>query len=125
MILKNAKILLILVGFVLSYDFTLYDVPIQEDGRIKPINSYASNQLLKFYGKKVYKDEVNNKKINSAVWLYQLLTNPSEEVNRPIFNIVNPEVVTSLGLDRNNAHKYSFTDIVVGFKEEKWAEKLL
>ena len=40
-------------------------------------------------------------------------------VNRPIFNIVNPEVVTSLGLDRNDAHKYSFTDIVIGFKENQ------
>ncbi len=41
------------------------------------------------------------------------------EISREIFNIRNPEVAYSLGLDRNDSHKYSFLDIVNGFKENQ------
>ena len=51
---------LILLFFSLSLfgnTYTFKELPIQEDGRIKPIDSYARNQLLRFYGKSSLKDD--------------------------------------------------------------------
>ena len=35
-----------------STEFTIYDIPVQENGRIKPLDTYARNQLLSIYAKR-------------------------------------------------------------------------
>ena len=47
------------------------------------------------------------------------MLNPEEEMERPIFNIRNPEVSFSLGLEKNDKHKYSFKEIIQGFQENQ------
>ena len=99
---------------VLSNDFTFNELPIQEDGRIKPLDTYANNQLLRFYGKKSFKDE-DEGKILAIDWIKKVFIDTENEISRGLFNIRNPEVAYSLGLDKNKGHKYSFLDIINGF----------
>ena len=45
--------------------FAVENIPIQEGGRIKPLDTYARNQALAFYGKRKIKHEngcYNNKR---------------------------------------------------------------
>ena len=93
-------------------DAGLSHIPVQEAGRIKPMDTYARNQLLLFYGKQ-YIDADNNvegERIEAIDWLISLLKNPYEELNREILYISNwsnsPEVETSLGLDSLNRESH-------------------
>ena len=104
----------------LSANYTYKDLPIQQSGRIKPLDSYARNHLLQFYGKKQIKStEENIENVNAIDWFYMILSSPDQELDRKIFNIRNPEVAISLGLDKNAIHKYSFKDIIKGFQENQ------
>ena len=57
-----------LICFICASDFTFNDIPIQVDGRIKPVDSYARNQLLNVYGKRSID-------ISAVDWLIELLMN--------------------------------------------------
>ena len=81
--------------FLIAADYSFETLPIQESGRIKPLDSYARNQLLRFYGKTSLKIEDESKQ-NARDWFKNILINTEEEILRPIFNIRNPDVTTSL-----------------------------
>jgi len=116
------KILMTLIFLTLSVvfsdDFTFKELPIQEDGRIKPLDTYARNQMLRFYGKRSFKDNDGNS-LSAVNWFQNLVSNTKVEMERPVFNIRNPEVTYSLGLDKNDVHKYSFLDIINGFRDNE------
>ena len=108
-----------------SLDMNVRHIPIQESGRIKPLDTYARNQLLLFYGKEYIdaKHSISNDKIEAIDWLINLVKNPSEELNQKIFYISNwsnsPEVEISLGLDGRDSHRYSFYEIIDGFRKNQ------
>jgi len=117
--MKNIKKILMILFFSLSLfgdSLTFKELPIQEDGRIKPIDSYARNQLLRFYGKSSLK--IDSKK--SAIdWLEDVFSDAENSIKVPIFNIRNPEVAISLGIEKKDNHKYSFIDIINGLRENQ------
>ena len=115
----NILTVLFFLNICQGFSITKYDLPVQEDGRIKPFSTYSSNQLLKFYNKRQYNDTSLNQTLNSTEWLYEVVTKPEEWISYPLFNIVNNDVVVSLGLDENKRHKYSFYEIIDGFKENQ------
>ena len=108
-----------------SQDINISHIPVQESGRIKPLDTYARNQLLLFYGKQHIdaKHSLDNERIEAIDWLIKLLKNPGEELNQKIFYISNwsnsPEVEISLGLDGRDSHRYSFYEIINGFRENQ------
>ena len=114
----NKIFIFILLCSYLFSDFTYKDLPIQQSGRIKPLDTFARNHLLQFYGKSKIKEN-QSENIEAIDWLYLILLNPEEEMERPIFNIRNPEVSFSLGLEKNDKHKYSFKEIIQGFQENQ------
>ena len=93
-----------LICFICASDFTFNDIPIQVDGRIKPVDSYARNQLLNVYGKRSID-------ISAVDWLIELLMNKSNSLERNIFKIHNSEVVHALRLTPNKKHIYNYHDI--------------
>ena len=107
---------------LIGQEIEFNSIPIQESGRIKPMDTYANNQLLLLYGKKYFKNE-ESENIRGVDWLLQLITNPTEELNKKIFFISNwsnsPEVEISLGLDGRDSHLYSFYEILEGFKNNQ------
>jgi ABC-type transport system involved in cytochrome c biogenesis permease subunit len=72
---------------------------------------------LQFYGKqkiKILEQDIEN--LTAIDWLYLVLSDPENELDRKFFNIRNPEVAFSLGLEKNDNHKYSFKNIIEGFQ---------
>ena len=114
------KIYILLFGLLFGSDFSYKDLPVLQSGRIKPLDSFSRNHLLQFYGKKQFKsnDDIYNN-VSASDWLFEIFTNPEKELDRKIFNIRNPEVATSLGLDKNDFHKYSFKEIIEGFQNNQ------
>ena len=94
--------------------FEVGNIPVQSEGRIKPLDSFARNQLLRFYGKR----EVKEHQLTATDWLLNLILDPQAGKDLKIFNIRNPEVVSSLFLDWTNEHKYSYNEIIPGLKNQ-------
>ena len=96
-------------------ELLITDIPIQEGGRIKPLDTYARNQSLAFYGKRKIKHE----KLESIDWLLNLFTHPEKGLDQQVFNIRNPEVVNALELEwTNNFHRYSYNEIFPGVEKQ-------
>ena len=95
--------------------FFVSEIPIQEGGRIKPLDSFARNQSLAFYGKRKIKHE----DLSAIDWLLNLFTHPEKGLDQKVFNLRNPEVVNALGLTwTNNFHKYSYNELFPGIEKQ-------
>jgi ABC-type transport system involved in cytochrome c biogenesis permease subunit len=86
-------------------------VPILENGRLKPLDTYARNILLRFSGKQSFQKE------KAIAWLARLLFSPGETQNDKIFLINNPEIATTLGIKEDKHRRYSFAEIQPTFKK--------
>ena len=82
---------LLLVSFLVVplSAFEVQNIPVQSEGRIKPLDTFARNMLLRFYGKREIKDQ----NIKASDWLLDLILDPENGRNIKVFNIRNPEVV--------------------------------
>ena len=106
--------LIFLLSFSYSSDFSLLkEIPIQEEGRIKPIDTFARNQLLRFYGKRS-----TGTQLLPVDWLFGIATNNKNSINLPVFNIRNPEVAHTLGLEWDSEHKYRIDEILFGVESQ-------
>ena len=103
--MKRLIIFIILVALIYPSQLSFKDIPIQEEGRIKPLDTFSKNQLLRISGKRSISG------ISSIDWLFGVLTDNSEILSIPVFNIRNPEVVQGLELDGRKSHKYNFREI--------------
>ena len=114
------RIILLLFVFLATFslfsrDFDYRDIPVQDGGRIKPLDSFARNQLLSIYGKRSLKLE----NISAIDWLIDLLADPHNGFNQKVFKLRNPEVVQSLGLEWDNIHTYTYHEILDGLENQK------
>ena len=94
----KARFLFTILIFISSntlFGFEIRDIPLQDEGRIKPLDTFARNHLLAFYGKR----SINELDLSATDWLINLILNPNEGKQQKIFNIRNPEVVSSLFLE--------------------------
>ena len=111
------KIVLI-VTFFIPYQygncFTIGDIPVQDEGRIKPLDTYARNYLLAFYGKR----SISKIDLSATDWLLNLVLDPQGGKDLKIFNIRNPEVVSSIFLEWISDHKYSFNQVLKGLRNQ-------
>ena len=93
----------IIISGLFSQDFEFRNIPIQENGRIKPLDSFARNHLLAMYSKRSLKtpafpENIGGKKMLAIDWLLDIVIYPNDADKYKVFNIRNPEVVGSLGL---------------------------
>ncbi len=96
-------------------DLSEKNIPIQEGGRIKPLDTYARNQALAFYGKRNIKHE----NLLAIDWLMNLFIYPELGLEQKIFNIRSPDIVNALDLEwTNNFHKYSYSEIFPGIQNQ-------
>jgi ABC-type transport system involved in cytochrome c biogenesis permease subunit len=92
-----------------SFDYELIKkIPIQAEGRIKPLDSYAKHLLTSFSGKSKLESD------DHIEWFTKLIFNPESVSNKKIFLINNPEVLEALGLEINEGRRYSFKDLEPG-----------
>ena len=71
-------IIFFFINLLISANANFVHIPIQEAGRIKPLDTFARNQLLLFSGKDFLKSEIKGEPDLTAIdWLIRLLSNPS------------------------------------------------
>ena len=86
---------------------------VQQDGRLKPFDTFARANLLVFNQKTKLVD------ISASEWLVELLLYPREAYRRPVFRERNVEVIQALGLEIDKKkdssdreyHHYSFLQL--------------
>lgn len=79
-----------------------------DQGRVKPIQSYARNILLRFSGRTKFDGK------EAVYWFSRLLFSPETTENDKIFLINNPEIVEALGIEPDTHRRYSFAQLKLG-----------
>ncbi len=90
-------------------------IPIQSDGRVKPLATYAGFKMLGLHGARSMKVEGKDKKIyqiKPTAWMMDTLFRPQYAIKLPTFRIDNSEVIEAVGLKtRKKRDRYSYEDI--------------
>ena len=111
---KNILLTILLLSSGFSNDFSSFKVmPIQEDGRIKPLDTFARNQLLRFYGKRSTGTD-----LSPIDWLFSIAMDSESSASIPVFNIRNSEVAHTIGLDWDSKHKYTISEVSNGIESQ-------
>ncbi|MFT7434106.1 MAG: ABC-type transport system involved in cytochrome c biogenesis permease subunit [Alphaproteobacteria bacterium] len=112
---KYSALILILFAFIspsahannIDISSSSFDtIPILENGRIKPLDTFARHWLTTFNGK----DSLEN--MSASNWLAEALFDHQNAYQRLIFDISNPAVVLALELPKRPNHRYSFQEII-------------
>lgn len=84
-------------------DFTSFaHIPVQHEGRIKPLDSFARTLLKQISGKE------NTGGMAADEWLAESLFDPAQALQRPIFRILKPHL---LGLPAREKPYYSYAEL--------------
>ncbi len=116
-------LVLLLSSILIPSDFGFEDIPVQEHGRIKPLDTFARNQLLSIYSKRSLKSPafpeiIEKNKLSAIDWFFDISIYPNEADKYRVFNIRNPEVVGSLGLKWDKNHLYNRNEILHGLQHQ-------
>ena len=82
-----------------------------EDGRPKPLDSFARNTLLRYSGRERYAGRP------AIDWLARVLLTPQKTHRDEVFLIDHPEVPEAIGVPSRGRGRYSFEDIRAGIVE--------
>ncbi len=97
---------------------TFSKITILNQGRLKPLDSYARNLLLRFSGKSSYK------KKPAISWLAEALYDSEKTFDYKIFLINNPEVLEAISVEPDLHRTYSFSQLQLGMsKLQEYAAK--
>ncbi len=92
------------------------------DGRIKPVDTYARAFLLQLSGRTSFGGQP------ALEWLARLLFAPATTFEDKVFLINNPEIATALGVEPEPRRRYSFSQLERGFAKleelSRMAEKI-
>lgn len=92
-------------------------LPLQEGGRIKPLETRASFAMLQIHGDRRIRIENGDGEkviIGPVAWMLDLLFRPELAHELPSFRVDNGEVLKAIGLefdDRKKRDRYSFTEL--------------
>ncbi len=86
-------------------------IPILENGRVKPLDTFARNFLTRLSGKQT----VNREK--AIAWFARFLFAPDTTKNDKIFLVNNPELATGLGIKEDKHRRYSFAEMEPAFEK--------
>ncbi|MBI1363954.1 MAG: hypothetical protein GC134_08200 [Proteobacteria bacterium] len=80
-------------------------LPIQQEGRLKPLDTYARVLLTEVSGKDALPDKT------ATDWLAELVLDPAQAYARRVFRIDNPAVADALALPVRTPRLYSFAEV--------------
>lgn len=99
-------------------------IPILDQGRIKPIDSFARAYLKTFSGREG----------GATPWLIEVLLDPARSENRPVIKVANPDLLRVLNLEKRKNKLYSYGELsralnvqqplilkILEAKEEDWS----
>lgn len=93
-----------LVGMARAAELSLtawQSIPVQQNGRIMPMDTYARNLLLSFSGRSTLDRKP------ASLWMARVFFTPEATREDKIFLINNPEVLEALGLHAEGRGRYS------------------
>jgi ABC-type transport system involved in cytochrome c biogenesis permease subunit len=79
--------------------------PVLDNGRLKPLDTFARNTLLRFSAKDTYERKP------AVAWLARVLFAPEETKNDKIFLINNPDIPAALNVEEDHHRRYSFAQL--------------
>ena len=88
-------------------------LPVQHDGRLEPLDSFARDFLIQFSGH----DHLDD--LSADAWLAELLFTPDAGYRRAVFDVPNPSVRDAIGLPARESHHYSFVEVSGGFASHR------
>jgi ABC-type transport system involved in cytochrome c biogenesis permease subunit len=95
------------------------DLPVQHEGRIKPLDTFARVHLLAAHGKRSLPD------LSAIDWLLELTVNPVAAGDRPVFTLRNPAMVAALDLPERERRRYTHDELAIALgKKEDWLREL-
>ena len=83
----------------------LKSIAILDNGRVKPLDTYAENILLRFSGRRDFERK------DAIAWLAKLIFAPETTKDDKIFLINHPDIPESLGLKIEKRRRYSFAQL--------------
>ncbi|NRB45719.1 MAG: cytochrome c biogenesis protein CcsA [Verrucomicrobiales bacterium] len=94
---------------------TFEAMPVQEEGRLKPMQTVARYKLMRINNSKRLRFEVGGEKVkvSAAEWLMDCLFRPEVAKKLPIFKVNNPDVIEAIGVTPHNSprERYSYEEI--------------
>ena len=110
-------------NFLIPRTFEKGDIPVQENGRVKPLDTFARNHLLAMHSKRSLKvsalpENLGIDKLSAIDWYFDIALHPHEADNYRVFKIKNPEIVGSLGLKWDPKHLYNRIEILMGLQHQ-------
>jgi ABC-type transport system involved in cytochrome c biogenesis permease subunit len=78
---------------------------IVDTGRIKPLQTYARDALLRFSGRSSYHG------VSAIGWLCRVILNPQTTSDDTVFLINNPEVADAIGIAPQKQRRYTFNQL--------------
>ena len=90
-------------------------LPIQDGGRVKPLDTYAGFKLLEFNGRRKCPTP-GGKRLSPLEWLLDCLLYPETAADYQVFSINDSGVIVNLGLTPHNAtrSRYSYRELSPG-----------
>ncbi len=86
-------------------------IPILDNGRLKPLDTYARNLLIQFSGKDTYDRK------SASQWLARLLFKPESCKDDKIFLINSPDVAIAIDIEPEQHRRYSFGQLQPQYKK--------
>jgi ABC-type transport system involved in cytochrome c biogenesis permease subunit len=88
-------------------------IPVQQDGRIKPLEQFARVTLRQLSGAESLKE------IEALPWLMELLFTPEIAAERPIFTIKEDSLRASMNLPERPGHRYAAKELATPLTEKR------
>jgi len=95
-------------------------IPMQEQGRVKPLSTYAAFTLLRIHHKRSFRDPVKDRKLNPTEWLLDTLFFPEASKDREVFLIEDTAVLDDIGVKHEGKKKrdrFSYNAIAPGLQK--------
>jgi len=91
-----------------AFDYTSFEhIPVQHEGRVKPIDTLARTYLRNF------SEHESLNGVSADQWLAETLFDPARALSRPCFRVFRGDVA---GLPQRSDHLYSFSDLTQALK---------
>lgn len=85
-------------------------LPVQEGGRIKPLDSVARNTLMVLAGRQSYRTP-EGEKISAGEWFAELTLDPQTAATRRVIRIDHPDIVGLLGEHNEERQYFSLAEL--------------